>query len=163
MTWANRPTNFAGKFASAAALEATYDQIDALTAPGWTSYASTFAWTSTGTPPALGTSTVTAAYRRSTDSDLVIVEFAITFAGATFGTGSYRFSLPVAASAGAILRTVGTAWLLDSGTTTRPASTQFISSTTLSITSVTGEVTSAVPWTWANGDQIRCSLQYEPA
>jgi hypothetical protein len=63
--------------------------------PGaWTSY--TPAWTSSGTAPALGNGTLTGAY--SQWGKVVNFRFDLTLGStSTMGTGSYRFSLPVAA------------------------------------------------------------------
>ena len=161
-TWTGRPSNRSGRGIRGLEWEAVLDQIEALTSPGYTSY--TPAWTATGTAPAIGNAVVTGRYRRSTDSDLVRVEFNIVFGTtSTYGTGTYRFSLPVAASTTAQTTTVGIAYLLDSGTIVRPGSTGFISSTTISIASDSGEVGQTVPYTWTTSDQIRVTLEYEPA
>jgi hypothetical protein len=59
----------------------------------WTSY--TPSWTSSGTAPALGNGTLTGEYQQV--GDLVYVKI-VWQAGSTttYGTGTYRFSLPVA-------------------------------------------------------------------
>jgi hypothetical protein len=161
MSWSARPGLRSGRGFRGEEIEAVLDQIDSLTDPGWTSY--TPAWTSTGSAPAIGTSTITARYRRSVDSDLVKVEFRITFAGATFGTGDYRFSVPVTASADSVTTSTGTAVLVDSGTTTRCGVCRFASTTTVLIDSTTGTVGQLVPFTWANTDIVILSIEYEPA
>lgn len=138
------------------------DQIDSLTDPGWTSFTPT--WTSTGTAPAIGNGTRTGRYRRSAGGD--IVHFEIFFrAGSTttFGTGEWRFSIPVAADATSVNGTVGAALILDSGLQTRMAVWHFITSTTVAPDTASGTVTNTSPQTWANGDELRISGFYVPA
>jgi hypothetical protein len=161
MSWTLRPAWRSGRGSRGHESEAILDQIESLTSPGYTSY--TPAWTSTGSAPAIGTSAITAKYRRSVDSDLVYVAFRITFAGATFGTGDYRFSVPVAASASAIEYATGSATLVDTGTTSRPGTVRFASSTTVLIDGTTGGVGQLSPHTWANTDIVIASIMYEPA
>jgi len=62
----------------------------------WTAY--TPAWTSSGTAPALGNGTATGHYMRSGKAITVAAEI-VSGTTTTFGTGNYRISLPVTASA----------------------------------------------------------------
>jgi hypothetical protein len=110
------PSLAVGHEPTAAELKQITDQVDSLTSPGWTDYSSTFAWTSSGTAPALGNGTKIAEYRRSASSDLVEVIIKLTFGTtSTYGTGVFFFSLPVTAATNAQVLPVGWAYALDSG------------------------------------------------
>lgn len=92
----------AGQKLSATALNALTDQIDSLTAPGWTSYGT---WatliTAATTNPTQGSSTVAAQYRRAADADICFYEINLaidTGGGFNAGSGAYRFLLPFTAS-----------------------------------------------------------------
>jgi transcription elongation factor len=150
----------AGRRLRASELLEMVTQINSLTAPGWTSY--TPAWTAAGTAPALGNGTLTGRSRRAANSDLITVEINLTIGStSTVGTSDWRFSLPTNANASDLA--VGSAWLLDSGTTERDAVARLLSVSTVSVICPTGPIGLGVPWTWATGDQVRITVQYQPA
>lgn len=156
------PVFTAGRRLRASEIKALADQIDSLTAPGWTTY--TPAWTSSGTAPAIGNGILTGKYRRAANSDLVVVTGEWQAGSTTtFGTGLYSFSVPFAAvlsanNAGGI----GSCYLLDSGTADRPGGTRWNSTTTIGLLSgATGDVGQTTPWTWANGDRMHWTITYQ--
>lgn len=164
MSWTLRPTIAPGEYPRGDEMETILDQIDSLTAPGWTTYTPT--WTSTGSAPTLGNATIRGRYRRSVDMDLVIVEFAFIFGSTSAaGTGAWRFSLPVTASAAALDYGAGTGYILDSGTEEMPAASRVLTTTTVGVYSEggSGAVGAGVPITWATNDQVRFTVMYEPA
>jgi len=130
----------------------------------WTSYVPV--WTTTGTAPALGNGTIGGYWRRSSlDKGMVKVAGAMTFGSSTtFGTGSYRVTAPVAASANAIGRAVGSAYLADVGTQNKAGICIFADANNLLlIAAAGGDVTNNNPHVWAQTDIIRWDLEYEPA
>lgn len=151
-----------GQRVRASELNALVDQINSLTAPGWTTY--TPAWTSSGTAPAIGNGILTGKYRRATNSDFVIVTGEWQ-AGTTttFGTGLYSFSVPLTAVLSANTGgPIGAVYLLDSGTADRPGGTRWNSTTTIGLLSgATGDVGATTPWTWANGDKMQWTVVYQ--
>lgn len=157
--WSSRPGIKAGRPVFGHEWEAVLDQISSLTQPTSTTY--TLAWTSTGSAPALGTSTVTSRYTRAVTSSWYLLEFRIVFAGATFGTGDYRFSIPLVATSTSQLVSAGAAALVDTGTTTRNGTVRLASSTTVLIDSGSGTVGATVPFTFANTDIIEASIWIE--
>ncbi len=137
-------------------------QIDSLTKPGWTSY--TPVWTCAGSAPSLGNGTLVGRYRRSADSDLMIVEVMLTAGSTTtYGTGFFIFSVPTNASASSTTFTVGSSFIDDVSTQGRPGVAKFNASSQLIVYNSAGVVTGASPMTWANGDTLRINIQYEPA
>lgn len=158
MPLAFNPT--AGRKLRASELLEVVTQINSLTAPGWTSYTPT--WTAAGTAPALGNGTLTGRWRRAANSDLIINEINLTLGStSTTGTSDWRFSLPVNANAADLA--VGSAWLLDSGVTERNAVVRLLTVSTVSVICPTGPVGTGVPWTWNTSDQVRITVQYQPA
>lgn len=158
------PVLAAGDKPTATQLKQITDQIDSLTDPGWTAFVP--AWTSLGTAPAIGNGTLTGSYRRSANSDLVVVRIRFTAGStSTYGTSSWLFSVPagIAASAAAISETAGALYILDSGSQSRAGVCRFNTSTTLFLESNSGGVTSTVPQTWAVNDQAILTIAYEPA
>lgn len=163
----------AGQFLTADDLQAMVDQIDDLTAPGWTSYTPT--WASSGTAPAIGNGTKTGRYRRAPGSDLILVEIRQTWGSTTTnGTGFYNWTLPVTASAAAVT-TIGTGQVTNSGDISQPlvsvlASTTLIiatagpwPNTATTINSRGGQVSATAPFTLANGDSLQMMCAYEAA
>lgn len=130
-------------------------------------YDYTLAWTSDGTQPSLGTSTVVARYQRAAST--CIVRVAITFDGTiTVGTGTYAFGLPFVAGNDAI----GDVRLFDSSPSTRIRGQAFVTAgiDTVGIWVPTSgsphtlsAFTNTVPFTPANGDSIRIGIVYEVA
>ena len=138
-------------------------QLNNLLTPGWTAY--TPSWTGSISNPVLNNGTLVGRYRRSTGADLVIVEVRLTVgSGTTFGSGTYWMTVPVTPSATATLNAAGPCYTLDSGTLDKAAVTVFEDNTKVKFVSATGGVfTPTVPQTFANGDQIRWRIEYEPA
>jgi len=138
-------------------------QLNNLLTPGWTAY--TPSWTASTTNPVLNNGTLVGRYRRPTGADLVIVEVRLTIGSTTtFGSGTYWISVPVTPSATATLNAAGACYTLDSGTLDKAAITVFEDNTKVKFVSATaGVFTPTVPQTFANGDQIRFSIAYEPA
>lgn len=136
----------------------TYDGSDWL--GGWETYlAATL--TAVTTNPSLGAGTAGGAYR--VDNDLVVGSVGFTFgAGATPGSGEYRVSLPVDAHGTAYI--LGHGYVYDaSAAIYRVASLGYVSATTARIiNNGSAPVSDSVPWTWADGDLMRFSLQYRP-
>lgn len=162
MSWSARPNLLAGARITDDRMDALLDQIDSLTAPGWTSYTPT--WTAAGTAPSLGNGTISGRYRRSSGGDLVYVEFLLIMGSTTtYGTSFYSFSLPVAATATAASMATGAALILDSGTQDRMATCKMETTTTVQVVTASGTITNTSPQTFANGDRIRWQIAYEPA
>jgi hypothetical protein len=132
------------------------DQFNAQTL--WTSFAPT--WTGTITNPVLGNGSIGGHYIRA--QGLVYFQFALTIGSTTtFGSGNWRFSLPVAmADAGddllhAYIDDVGTQHYICSGL---PVSTTLLAVTFNGDTG-TG-ISPTAPFTWATGDTLRVSGHY---
>lgn len=139
---------------------------------GYTDYSPSLAWTSTGSAPAFGNSTKAARYVQL--GKLVhyfgIVQFG---SSATFGTGDYRFSLPVTANTGVLLGTIsifGGGMIFDnSASAYGTPSVSLQTNTTLELlygATYLGTVTRVgqlTPWTWAQSDIISWNMIYEAA
>src|SRR5689334_1454336 len=170
----------AGRRLAASQLNTMVDQINSLTAPGWTDYVSAapsggsaFTLTASSSNPTKGNSTYQADYRRPAGADRVDVRIKLTI-GSTFvvGSGTYRFGLPFTAAAGAAAVTTGSVWINDSTTNLRAgwltldgnttyATAWILSSTTTPHT--VAVLTHAVPQTWATNDVIEMQFSYQPA
>lgn len=94
----------------------------------------------------------------------------ITFgsSGVAAGSGTYQFSLPVAASTNqTAFSFIGSMWVFDSDAATgRIALTRRDGTNDWVIAwvdSATGSISNTSPWTWAASDQIRYFLSYEAA
>lgn len=143
------------------------DQINSLTAPGWTDWSATFALQAVTTNPTKGNSTYTATYRRPSGSDVVDFEWYILI-GSTFsaGNGVYRFTVPFNAHATSILTSVGNGYILDTGTANRQGVVRFEAAgyVNLFLNGATSAITHAGSGTaWATGDIISGSIRYRPA
>lgn len=148
-------------------LKAATDQITSNQAPGWTDYSASFALTAVTTNPTKGNSTYSARYRRSSGGDIIFYEGKLTI-GSTFsaGSGVYRFSVPVNASATAIANVVGQAYIFDSGTANRQGTIKFEAAGYFNI--YLHDSSAAITHTgsgtaWATNDTISWSIYYEPA
>jgi hypothetical protein len=136
-------------------------------AKGSAHYDYTPVWTSDGTQPSLGTSTVVARYQRIAST--CIARIAITLDGSiTVGTGTYAFSLPFAAGNDAI----GDVRLFDSSASARIRGQAFVTAgiDTVGIWVPTSgsphtlsAFTNTVPFVPASGDSIRVGIAYEVA
>jgi DNA/RNA endonuclease YhcR with UshA esterase domain len=135
-----------------------------LSPSAWTAY--TPVWTASSTNPGLGNATLTGHYAQIGST----VHFRIRLrAGSTttFGTGSYRFTLPVEAvavfsGAGEI---IGQAAILDNSLGDRYVRHAYtFSSTICSLVDEAGvAVTNTVPFTWASLDNLSIVGTYEAA
>lgn len=135
-------------------------RLSALELPSWTSY--TPAWT--GGSPAIGNGTLAGRYRRVTDTNIVVCEVRL-IAGSTttFGSSFWSFSLPFNAAANSILFTSGVGNIYDvSALTRRNVSAMIDTATTIILNSSSGTVGPTTPFTWANGDELRVTIEYEP-
>lgn len=125
----------------------------------WQAY--TPAWTAVTTNPTIGNGTLSGRYSRNGNT----IHFEITIqAGSTttFGTGDYRYSLPVAASASS--NSAFTGYARDDSTGTRYLlSTGSVTSTTVAAFAdvSTANVSPTVPFTWASPDSLRIVGTYE--
>lgn len=126
----------------------------------WPSY--TPAWTSGGTAPVLGLGSIAGSYMQ-VGKTVTARGGLVMGSTTTFGTGSYRVSVPVAASAASQSQNVGTLWLFQNGVQTRIGTCTFVNSTTLWLVTAAGDITNVSPHTWANGDQLRWQITYEAA
>lgn len=84
----------------------------------------------------------------------------------TFGSGAWKFSLPVAPNSSALGKFVGVVFANDTGTAFRVGSVFFNSSTELILThhgDSTGGWGATNPHTWATGDSITFTIVYEAA
>lgn len=164
MTWTGRPLMPALHKPTAEDVDDILDQIDSLTAPGWTSYSPT--WTATGGGAAIGNGSITGRYRQPSGSDLLLFEIRL-LAGTTttFGTLFWSFTTPVTVSAGSLVSSVGLAAAIDaSAGTSYPCVARVFTTTTIVLNGPTGgSVTNLVPFTWANLDELRISMWIEPA
>lgn len=170
MTWTHRPTLNPGEYPDGAELEAILDQIDSLTAPGWTSYASSLSWTSSGTAPAFGNATITAEYRKTVDSDLIDVRVQVQFGTTTtFGTGVYLWGLPVAAASSEVGFTVGTGYGIDTGTQEYGGVVKIDTSGLFRVLPASNSTDSPTNWgqtapfTWGSTDVFRAAFRYRIA
>jgi hypothetical protein len=97
MAWVT-PRTWNNEYITDAKLNEISSSLNALGGSVWTSYSPT--WGATTTPPTLGSSIVSGAYRENGGS--CEVEILITVgAGFVAGSGIYTFSLPVATSSAA--------------------------------------------------------------
>lgn len=134
----------------------------------WQAY--TPAWTSSGTAPAIGNSTVNSRYVQI--GKTIIAQIYISFgSSATFGTGTYFFSLPVNASTALNTRRMG--WFNGydaSANATAMAIALYNSTSTVQMaypatwpSGTNTAVAATAPWTWAQSDQVHINLVYEAA
>lgn len=117
------------------------------------------AWTSTGTAPAIGNGTIVGSYTQI--GKLVIATVEVAFGStSTYGTGSYRFSMPVA-SAQSNDSVVGTSILLDNGTAYHEGNARQVSTTTAELVVGSGQVNPTAPFTFTNGDKLSITFTYK--
>jgi hypothetical protein len=129
----------------------------------WTSYNPS--WTATVSNPSIGTGTLTGRYMQV--GSLVWVFIKMTAGSTTtFGSGLWRFSLPVTPAVDALLPST----VSDNSTSFRyPAMTRIILSSTtgdnmrIHVDGGYSGVSSTAPFTWANGDFIIIAGHYMSA
>lgn len=128
----------------------------------WVDYSASLQWTSSGTAPALGNAVVSARYVQV--GKLVIYAAKVTFgSSSTFGTGTYRMSIPVTAAASSPY--TGPLILNDASAPLRiGGAVSLNSATNLAFYGVSGSgVTATAPFTWAQDDFLQWSIMYEAA
>lgn len=142
-------------------IKALDGRIDTLEANAWADYTPT--WSSSGTAPALGNGTLVARYRQT--GKLVFVQFKLTTGSTTtYGTGTYRISLPVAAAATCVSMGLGGFRYFDnSGSANYGGNAYFLDVNTVQMLHATGSVSATTPFTWADGDIMTGSFFYEAA
>lgn len=132
----------------------------------WTSFTPT--WTGTTTNPVIGNGTLTGAYHRV--GKLIFYRIGIVAGSTTtYGSGSYRLTLPVAPATAynAWTQTIGTGIVADSSANLRT----FLFATTISAGSSTialadhaaTQMGATTPYTLAVGDSIGITGTYEAA
>lgn len=132
----------------------------------WSTYSPSL--TASTTNPTLGSSP-TQTGRFCQIGKLVVCQIYLAFgsSGAAAGSGTYRVSLPVSASASATFRTaMGSGKLVDASTGTRRTVVcrkNGLGDVELVLDGAAGIVTDAAPWVWANSDVITLDLSYEAA
>lgn len=112
----------------------------------------------------LGDGLLVGAYSRQ--GDVICYTVDLTIGSTTsFGTGEFRFSLPVTPNLpSGPVQTPGQAHLTDSGTTFAFGGVQIVNGATyctLRSSATATPVGTASPWTWANGDIIRFTITYK--
>lgn len=113
------------------------------------------AWTSDGTQPALGNGTLTGTW--FAEKGKLHVDVALhTGSSSTYGTSTYRISLPVSAGAGD--GSLGSCLLLDISTVTYYAGVSKVDGSTIIFIVVTSIVQATAPFTFASGDYIWASI-----
>lgn len=120
-------------------------------------------WTAVTTNPAIGNGTISGRYTEI--GTTVHFGFIITMGSTTtFGTGDYRFGLPVAAQGDLIGTCHGHARDNDTGVRYL-LGTGFVSSTLLAafVDVSTANFSPTVPFTWATSDTLRIAGSYEKA
>lgn len=140
---------------------------DALTnlQAAWTAY--TPAWTATTTNPTLGNGTITGKYTRI--GKLIIGRISLLMGSTTtFGAGAYRLSLPVTPHADnytVAFAQIGNIGMIDTSASSRAFRVALcVDATTIGIQDASGvPVSPTAPWTWANGDGLVATFEYEAA
>jgi hypothetical protein len=130
----------------------------------WNTY--TVSWTAETTNPAIGNGTITGRYYQLGKTVYLSVKLT---AGSTttFGTGAWRFSLPVAAyAAEGIMMTAacldnGVAWYQASAVGTYGGSTSYTSILADSTGTTSTAVTYNTPFTWGSVDSLIIGGAYE--
>lgn len=164
MAWSARPSLPAGHKMTATDMDAIGDQIDSLTAPGWTSYTPT--WTGAGGNPAIGNGSITGRYRRASGGDVVHFHLRILMGSTTtFGSGIYRVGYPSspAPSATSLLMMAPSGYAYDASSGAVYTITGRVDTGALIVGSGAGNIgTPTQPFTWANGDMLVLEGFYEP-
>jgi hypothetical protein len=129
----------------------------------WTSYTPT--WTGSTTNPAIGNGTLAGYYLSA--GKLTIARIELTMGSTTtYGTGSWRFTMPVTAQVPAGAGgNVGGAALFDTSGSARYFRHVFLATTTyVCMNDEAGVfVGQLAPFTWASGDSLAIQFTYEAA
>lgn len=146
------PTILAGDVVTGDDWASVLDELTAVSAT-WTSYTPT--WSTSGTAPVLGNGTLQGRYARVG----TWVQFEILFqAGSTstFGTGTFRFTLPATPTIMSNRAVFSNAGIEDSGTGNYPASCTF-NGTTIEVFTGAGllvATTATSPMAWTTSDKF---------
>jgi hypothetical protein len=118
----------------------------------------TSSWTTNGSAPAISNGTITAYYQ--TWGPLCFVSLKMVIGSSTtFGTGGWRFSLPIAALN--LVNECGSAFFEDTGTQFYSGSCMvYAGEQVVHPSSNGGAMTSTNPFSWATGDILSLSLAY---
>ena len=117
-------------------------------------------WTAAGTAPSLGNGALTAEYREDGKALTIHIRF-VPGSTTTFGTGAWRFSMPVGFTMVSSSHSVGSAWAFDSGTAniTGTILADAPNNRFVLVGPGTGsEWSNTVPFTWVNGDTFTASI-----
>jgi parallel beta-helix repeat protein len=143
---------------------ASDDYREFQTWPAWTSY--TPAWNASGTAPALGNGTIEARYKRV--GNTVALRITLTAGSTTtFGTGVWSFSIPFAAKATSGAKWMGVGAYDDVSAVVAAFNLVAAIDGSSSVAGVFNASGSGVgptsPITWANGDKLYLTANYECA
>lgn len=112
-------------------------------------------WTASTTDPDIGDGTITGNYARI--GPLIVCSFNITMgASTTFGTGTWRLSLPK----GAVYIGAGSLWLYDRFAAQYTGSCRLYSASVVELCGPTDVVTATYPFTWTSSDMLRGTVVY---
>jgi hypothetical protein len=131
-------------------------------AGAWSTYTPT--WTASTTNPSLGDGTLTGRYKAIGKTVFVKIHMQAG-SSTTFGSGHWKFSLPVAAYSGnsAILSATfldnGTQWYAALATNEYDSNTAYV----VPITTASGPVGPTAPFTWTTSDLLTICGSYESA
>jgi hypothetical protein len=128
----------------------------------WTTYTPT--WTASTTNPSLGNGALTGRYKAIGKTVFLQIQFEAG-SSTTFGSGHWKFSLPVAAYSGssAVLSATfldnGTQWYAALATSEYDNNTAYV----VPITTASGPVGPTIPFTWTSTDKMTICGSYESA
>lgn len=117
-------------------------------------------WSTPGTAPNIGNGSLTGEYREDGKSLTVHIRF-VPGSTTTFGTGAWRFSMPVGFTMATTSHAVGMAWAFDSGTAniTGTILADAPNNRFVLVGPNTGsEWQNTIPFTWVNGDTFTASI-----
>ncbi|WP_455360028.1 hypothetical protein [Streptomyces sp. SYSU K21746] len=137
------------------------DQFNSMFA-AWTSY--TPSWTAVTTNPVVGNGTITGRYMKFGRTCHVQIDL-VTGSSTTYGSGAYSMSLPFTAASVGQRAGLAHAFLsqryLGQTLVSTGATTALIFFPASGSVSNLSQAANNVPFTWANGTQLRLTLDYE--
>ena len=129
----------------------------------WTAFTAT--WTATGAAPVLGNGALTGAYKQ-VDKTVHFWIKLLMGASTTYGSGTYKLALPVAAAC-PVNSPLADAVAVDASASAKHLGVALVNtSTTLYVVhdvAPSVNLTSVAPFTWANGDSLLVAGTYEAA
>lgn len=156
-------TSRIASYKTAAGTELSYiDANGSFIQPGtWATY--TPAWTASGSAPNIGNGTLTGRWTQVGKTVFAKIHL-IAGSTTTWGSGDFRFGLPVNAGGSFDPRGGGTAWLFDNGNAFYVAVAYVEATWTRLFTHNTAfAVNATTPFTWGNTDVIEAFVTYEAA